>query len=94
MSEHPPQPAFAARITKHLNSALHRARFLASQRHVHGPKQRIATADEVVLVALMRDSVTPAPHPHASTGLRLAPPAYSAYVATHSGRSHNDRGAA
>lgn len=94
MSEHPPQPAFAARITTHLNSALHRARFLASQRHVHRPTQRIAIADEVALVALVSDSVTPAPHPHASTGLQLAPPAYSAYVATHSGRSHNDRGAA
>jgi len=92
MSEHPPQPAFAARITKRLNSALHRTRFFASQPHAHGPKQGIAAADEVVLVALMRDGVTPAPH--ASTGLQLAPPAYSAYVATHSGRSHKDRGAA
>ncbi|MFC4216960.1 glycosyltransferase family 2 protein [Pseudophaeobacter arcticus] len=55
MSDHPPQPAIAARITKRLGSALHRARFFASLRHLHGPKQRIAAADEVVLVALVRD---------------------------------------
>ncbi|WP_122072822.1 glycosyltransferase family 2 protein [Pseudophaeobacter sp. EL27] len=55
MSDHPPQTSIAARIKKRLASALHRARFLASIRHLQGPKQRIATRDEVVLVALMRD---------------------------------------
>jgi hypothetical protein len=50
-----PKPSIATRLQKRLSKAGHRARFLASLRHLHGPKQRIAAPDEVVLVALVRD---------------------------------------
>lgn len=55
MNDHPQQQRLTAQIKKRLTSVLHRARFHASLRHLHGPKHRIASPDEVVLVALVRD---------------------------------------
>mgnify|MGYP002332277679 CR=1 FL=1 len=55
MSDPLPQTSFAARLRKRMSAAWHHARFKASLRHLHGPKQRIAAADEVVLIALVRD---------------------------------------
>lgn len=49
------RPSLLGRLKKRLARQRHQRRFQASLRHLHGPKTRTAAADEVVLVALVRD---------------------------------------
>ncbi|WP_241482312.1 glycosyltransferase family 2 protein [Leisingera sp. ANG-Vp] len=45
----------AERSRRRVQAALHSARFRASLRHLHGPARRFAAAEDVVLIALVRD---------------------------------------
>lgn len=47
--------SFWERLKKRLARHLHQWRFNSSLRHLHGPRDRVAAPDEVVLVALVRD---------------------------------------
>lgn len=47
--------AFGQRLRKRLAKEKHRMRLHRGIRHLHGPRQRVAAADEVVLVSLVRD---------------------------------------
>lgn len=49
------RPSLLGRFKKRLAKAVHRLRFRASLRHLHGPGKRTAAPDDVVLVALVRD---------------------------------------
>lgn len=55
MTDHPDRPSLLRRIRKRLARLRHQMRFSTSVRHLHGARHRVAAADEVVLVALVRD---------------------------------------
>ncbi|MEP2717202.1 glycosyltransferase family 2 protein [Pseudophaeobacter sp.] len=55
MTDHPSQPSLLARLKNRLLPLFQQLRFLASLRHLQGPRRRVAAPDEVVLVTLVRD---------------------------------------